>query len=296
MYCAECGTANPIGAETCEVCGSPLGPSSGNVQCHVCSAPMDEHDRFCRACGQSQSGVGAGRFEPGPSFVDDSSLEVNPSELPPWLRDMTQAASQNGNGHATSSTPVSEPANSIPPWLDSTQAVNGAKHMSPSTAEQARTIPVQRSDEPAESFSLITEDDLPEWLRALGDQEFESDQQSIQPAASVSAFTSPLATVAPTISRAWLSRTRDTESESSETIAADFEPLESGLMSGLKRKTTPQTDELTRLGTTDEVVVVADEAVNAPAKANTVPVRIIVLSVVFVLVVILGYFAVSNFL
>ncbi|HVX29528.1 MAG TPA: zinc-ribbon domain-containing protein, partial [Nitrolancea sp.] len=57
--------------------------------CHACGAPVGETDRFCRTCGQSQSGADAARYEPGPSFVDDSTLQVDPLELPPWLREMT---------------------------------------------------------------------------------------------------------------------------------------------------------------------------------------------------------------
>ncbi len=258
---------------------------------------MDEHDRFCRACGQSRSGAEAGRFEPGPSFVDDSSLEVNSSELPPWLRDMTQSATQNGNGHVASTASVAQQTDSIPSWLDSAQPLNGTNHAAPSIAEPVRPAPPQRHDEPAESFSLITEDDLPEWLRALGDQEFESDQrQTVQPSTNTPVNAPPVATVAPTVSRAWLSRTQDSGSESAEDIAADFEPLEIGSTAGLKRTPPPQTDELTPLGANSQVVAVADEPVSAPAKTNTRQVRLIALSIVFLLVVILGYYALSNIL
>ncbi len=296
MYCAECGTANAIGAETCEVCGSPLGPSTGDMNCHVCGAPVEEHDRFCRACGQSQSGAAAGRFEPGPSFVDDSALEVDPSELPPWLREMTEAASPNANGHEHVHTQATEKSESLPSWLDSTPPANGTNRGATQSAQPAWSAPSQPQMEHAESFSLISEDDLPEWLRALGDQEFDTEQPPVQPAGPISASPHPVATIAPTISRAWLTRARDTEPEPEAEVAADFEPLESGPTAGLKRKTAPQTDELSPLDVDENVQPMTREPVEATAKSNPARVRILMLSVVVLLVVVLGYFAISNFL
>lgn len=296
MYCAECGTANPIGAETCEVCGSPLGPSSGEKSCHVCGAPIDVHDRFCRACGQSQSGADAGRFEPGPSFVDDSSLEVEPSELPPWLRDMTQSAAESENGHVAAPAAVAEEGENLPPWLDSAPPANGTNHTAPTSATSAWSKPTHPEDEPAESFSLISEDDLPEWLRALGDQEFDGEQSAVQPAAHTPVNNVVATAIAPTVSRAWLSRSRGAESETAEEIAADFAPLESGPVVEPKREPAPQTDDLTLPAVEEPVAVEPEAAVEAPAQSDTRRVRIIMLSVVVLLVVILGYYAVSNFL
>jgi RNA polymerase subunit RPABC4/transcription elongation factor Spt4 len=299
VYCAECGTANPIGAETCEVCGSPLGPSSGDLSCHVCGAPMEEHDRFCRACGQSQSGSEAGRFEPGPSFVDDSALEVNTADLPPWLREMTESATNNGNGHVAAAAPAAEQADNLPPWLDSAPQVNGANHKNPTFTEPAWSGPSQQQEDSAAAFSLISEDDLPEWLRALGDQEFEPESQPAQSAPTMQAKPTshaPAATITPTVSRAWLSRSREVESQSTEEIAADFTPLESGPTASLKRTPAPQTDELTLPKTEEPVVAEPQQPSTASEKSNPVRVRLIVFSVVVLLVVILGFFAVSNLL
>ncbi|MGA7670926.1 MAG: zinc ribbon domain-containing protein [Nitrolancea sp.] len=297
MYCAECGTANPIGAETCEVCGSPLGASSGDMNCHVCGAPVEEHDRFCRACGQSQSGAAAGRFEPGPSFVDDSALQVDPTELPPWLRDMTVSASQNGNGHETIHAPASDASDNLPPWLDSAPPANGTGRGAPQMSQPSWSAPAQPHVESAETFSLISEDDLPEWLRALGDQEFETEQPPIQTASPISASPQPVATIAPTVSRAWLSRSRDIEPQpEEEDVAGDFEPLESGPTAGLKRKTAPQTDELSPLDVDESVQPMNREPDQEPSKSNPARVRVLMFSIVVLLVVVLGYFAISNFL
>jgi hypothetical protein len=212
---------------------------------------------------------------------------------------MTQSAVQNENGHVdASTTTVVEKVDHLPSWLDSESTMNGASHTAPSLAEPAWSNPSQPTDESAESFSLISEDDLPEWLRALGDQEFEPEEQSVisAPIRSMSAL--PVSSVAPTISRAWLSRPRDAQSESTEELASDFSPLESGPTAGLKSQPTPkrQTDELTPLEEDKQVVAVADEPSVAPAAPENQRVRLLVLSIVILLVVILGYFAVTNFL
>ncbi len=296
MYCAECGTANSIGAETCEVCGSPLGPSSGEKTCHACGAPINDNDRFCRSCGQSQSGADAGRFEAGPSFVDDSNLEIDPGELPPWLREMTIAKTQKENGHLAASAAVVEQSESLPSWMDSTTNGNGTGRRPAPYAPTASSGPSAPVDEPAESFSLISEDDLPEWLRALGDQEFEETTPSPVPVSSRSATPQNVATSTPTISRAWLSRPREVGTESTGDVAADFAPLETGPTANLTRRQTPQTDELS-LGQTE----IHEEAtprvvVEESDQTNNRRMRWVMLSVVLLLVVILGVFAVSNLL
>lgn len=296
MYCAECGTANQAGAETCEVCGSPLGPSTGGMNCHVCGAPVDEHDRFCRACGQSQSGADAGRFEPGPSFVDDSNLEANPAELPPWLREMTESSAQVKNGHVTNTpTSVAEHGDSLPPWLDSAGPTNGSSESFPASSQPSWSAPAQPAVESAESFSLISEDDLPEWLRALGDQEIETEEPVAHPLPTSQSPQALASTSAPTISRAWLSRSRDTAVETVDEVAADFEPLESGPTVAPKRRTAPQTDELTPFEMQEEEVApaIVNEAqqIERPTSSR---VRVLMLSIVIILVVILAYFAVSN--
>src|SRR5579884_48460 len=125
VYCGECGTENQSGAQTCEVCGSPLQPGTGPLTCQVCGSPANEHDRFCRACGSTLSG-GATRYDPGPSFVDDVPLEYNPGDLPPWLREMVDSAGSTARielsaaGGTAAGAPVAAATmaeEAIPSWL-----------------------------------------------------------------------------------------------------------------------------------------------------------------------------------
>ena len=299
MYCAECGTANSTGAETCEICGSPLGLSTGDHSCHVCGAPMSETDRFCRACGQSQSGAAAGRYEPGPSFVDDSSLQVDPFELPPWLREMTSSVAGGPDGFPSAPTSTVAQNDGLPPWFDAASTGNGAENSSASQPSPGWSKPASRpNDESMAEFSLISEDDLPEWLRALGDQEFDLEPTPITPTNGTTASVPPPpALVTPTVSRAWLSRPRTIENETAEEVASDFVPIESSAAAEPARKPTSAPNVAAPPGDSTESLPVASAAPSvAQALADPRRVRLISLSVIVVIVVIVAFYALLNLL
>jgi len=299
VYCAECGTANSTGAETCEICGSPLGSGSGDLSCHVCGSPMSENDRFCRTCGQSQSGASAGRYEPGPSFVDDSALQADPLELPPWLREMTASAGTVLDAHLNAPTSAVAQSDVLPPWLDAAPPANGTGSVAANQAAVGWSKPAARpNDESMAEFSLISEDDLPEWLRALGDQEFEVDPTPIAPTngATVSAQLPTLIT--PTISRAWLSRPRNVENETAEEVASDFVPIDSNSNATPIQKSATVTNAAAQSIDATESLPVAAAATPAQdaAKSKSNRMRLISLSALVVLVVILLFLVLSNLL
>lgn len=301
MYCAECGTANATGAETCEICGSPLGPASGDRMCHACGAPVSETDRFCRTCGQSQSGAEAARYEPGPSFIDDSTLQADPLELPPWLREMTPSDFGGVDGFPGTAAASVAQSDTLPPWLDAAPPANGSsdsvghQHSAPWPAPEDRA-----NDEQAASFSLISEDDLPEWLRALGDQEIEAEPAPPRLTTTNGASSSapPATLVAPTISRAWLSRPRAVEHETVDEVAADFVPVEASA------RPEPARAMPTPAGTPAEPVVAAPETpattVSTPSVESAKPaprgMRLVLLSAIVVVIVILAFYLLSSVL
>jgi hypothetical protein len=79
-------------------------------------------------------------------------------------------------------------------------------------------------------------------------------------------------------------------------MAADFAPLEAGPVASLTRRAAPQTDELPPLSVDDQLPVETPVAAAATAPSDTRRVRMIMLSVVVLLVVILGVYAVTNLL
>lgn len=225
MYCSECGTENQSGAQTCEVCGSPLEARVGSRTCQVCGSSAGDHDRFCSSCGTALSAE-TPHYEPGPSFVDDLPLDVDPAELPPWLRDMVQSATPGEvPATVTAATAVEE---GIPDWLRSPRPAP-AGSAAPAPPPELTPAPTPPTPAVESSFSFLTEDDLPEWLRALGDEIAEPELTTSQPApvATVASVAPAPAAAArpPSVSRAWLARPRSVETAASTQAAEEFAPL-----------------------------------------------------------------------
>lgn len=302
MYCAECGTANSTGAETCEICGSPLGPASGDRICHACGAPVGETDRFCRTCGQSQSGAEAARYEPGPSFVDDSTLQVDPLELPPWLREMTPSDFGTADGFPGAAAASVAQSDALPPWLDAAPPANGStdslthEASAPWPSSESRT-----SGEQDTSFSLISEDDLPEWLRALGDQEIESEPAPpplVTTTNGANHSAPPPTLMAPTISRAWLSRPRAVQDETAEEVAADFVPVEASARPEPIQAAIPPTAAPTApvMAAPEKPATTVSPPPSESAKPAPRGMRLVLLSAIVVVIVIVAFYLLSSVL
>lgn len=155
------------------------------------------------------------RYEPGPSFVDDEDLEVDPADLPPWLRDMTQTPPE---GVAATSVVPSEEA--LPEWLRAARS-DGPSTDGPASAE--RSAPPAAA--PAQDFSLIGEEDLPEWLRALSDDDAPSEPSTAPEPVQGSSPTPPVSVTVPTVSRAWLARPRAVDESDAASARQEFAPL-----------------------------------------------------------------------
>lgn len=224
MYCAQCGTSNQPGGETCELCGAPLSPRSGPDECPSCHAPVSTYDRFCQGCGAPLGTVDASQhFEPGPSFVDDQALLVNPSELPPWLRDLAAASPP-----PAPQAPAAEPDEKLPDWLRATRS--SAHEPLPADPEPPleEVTPVEALPL-GDEFSLIGDEDLPEWLRALGDEE-PAMSAAPGPDASGPRSAAPAAVLdVPSVSRAWLTTPRAIDPNLDAAARPDFFPAEAAV-------------------------------------------------------------------
>ncbi|HVX28990.1 MAG TPA: hypothetical protein VHA53_00815, partial [Nitrolancea sp.] len=194
-------------------------------------------------------------------------------------------------------------SDALPPWLDAAPPMNGSADSPAQEAPSSWPGAANRSnDDSAATFSLISEDDLPEWLRALGDQELEAEPAPAPTAPSmpngVSHGAPPPTLVAPTISRAWLSRPRAVEHESVDDVAADFVPIEATIRPEPVRVATPAA------GTAPEPVAAAPKTpattVSPPPVESAKPaprgMRLVLLSAVVVIIVILAFFVLSSVL
>lgn len=281
MYCAQCGTNNPDGGDTCSVCGSPLTPRSGPERCQACDSPVSAFDRYCQHCGATLTQVPESEYTPGPSFTDDEEFDVDTGELPPWLRDLAQVKSE-----------VSEPAPAepalgderLPEWLR-------AVHVSEGEAPEAEPSPVApetaraKNGVSAENFSLIGEDDLPEWLRALGDEETPvrsgPDILTGAPASTPAAVTQ-----VPSVSRAWLARPRAVDADALAAARREFVPLDA------EATTAPETIHV-EASPVAPAVAVAEPPVApvaaGPAEARKRRIRIYILVIALIVLALLLY-------
>lgn len=303
MYCAQCGTANQDGAETCEVCGSPLAAGAGTLNCYACGSPVGEHDRFCSACGATQSAPLARAYSPGPSFNDDSDLQVDMADLPPWLQDFAKTTIDVSQ---MPSAPVASAAgnNSLPSWLSDDSNDNGSDMSRDTSPPTLANRPVERADSSPQNsgvndtFSLISEDDLPEWLRALGDEEFGA-TAPVEPAPApdvTTPLTRQFTTDIPTVSRAWLTQPRTRPSTGQEVTHSDFAPLQAPAPRDEPR---PAVQETAQLRTAEPAVTrpsvpTAAAAPEASAQERKRRTRLLILALAVLVLLVLVVFVFSQ--
>jgi hypothetical protein len=230
------------------------------------------------------------------------ALQVDPLELPPWLREMTPSDIGGADGFPGMAASSVAQSDALPPWLDAAPPMNGSTDSAAHPSSTPWPAAEDRSnDDQAASFSLISEDDLPEWLRALGDQEVEAEPAPprITTTNGASHSAPPTTLVAPTISRAWLSRPRAVEHETVDEVAADFVPIEASA-----RPETARAATQAATGIPAEPVMVAPEmpatTVSPPPVESAKPaprgMRLVLLSAIVVIIVILAFFLLSSVL
>ena len=230
VYCAQCGTANQPGEETCQVCGSPLGRATGERRCATCGAPMNEHDRYCRSCGAlAPNEPTTHGYDPGPSFVDDTDLEIDESALPTWLRELAASAPAADSG--TQRRPITAPLHPETGHSPAPEATRPPTAWAPPAPGQPPTETQPPQPEPSvnDTLSLISEDDLPDWLRAIGDEAepIPTPPDDSQPTTPTGPETmaAPSPPPIPSVSRAWLSSS-PARATATDATADDFRPLE----------------------------------------------------------------------
>ena len=130
-----------------------------------------------------QSGDGPQQFPPSPSFQENDRPAVRLVELPAWLQSF---ASSVGEPPELETTP--------PPSTSTEYVVNSANDQKPTPAPSTSAKPASSTTD------FISEDDLPEWLRAIApDDGPDTDVELTMPRDAGSG--EPVAV--PTISRAW---------------------------------------------------------------------------------------------
>ena len=226
MYCGQCGTRNNDEAGTCESCGSPLLISAGARNCESCGGSIGDTDQFCPSCGHPATSTSQ-TYDADDSFDSISADDIQLDELPDWLRDMAGPQDQPGQEGVASGQ--AEP-DDLPAWLQDPEG-GSSPDVSAGPAHSGRSSEIQH--QPAEQFSLVGDEDLPEWLRALGDDESSSEQPPEPASASSSSWSSEpsdsraVATLfdIPPVTRAWLEHGRVPNPEQIAAARQEFEAL-----------------------------------------------------------------------
>jgi hypothetical protein len=180
VRCSQCGTTVPEGEATCPTCGTSVA----------------EIDAYALAAAQVA-------YEPGPSFVDAATLPLDAREMPNWLQEFGASVASDETTKADDANPVAPPSTgeadtTMPRWL--------AEPRPGAPATPVFTDLPWDTDEPGDdatpaSASFISEDDLPEWLRAI------SGDVAAQPehaAASTPAASSNGGFPVPAVVQAWV--------------------------------------------------------------------------------------------
>jgi hypothetical protein len=130
-----------------------------------------------------------GAFEPGDSFSNDSSDQGDAGDLPAWLQNFADVAGEQSGGKPTAApSPNPAPAASTPA----------------PPAQIADTSPGSFGEQPGADAGFFSDDDLPEWLRALSTDAEPAGGDDLVGAAPAMSPASNGALHVPAVSRAWV--------------------------------------------------------------------------------------------
>lgn len=244
MYCGQCGTPNQDEAGHCETCGAPLLITTGSRTCGTCGASLGDHDRFCTTCGASATDAAeSSGYDASDDFGDIDIDDIQLEELPDWLQEMAPSDAPSSDaqvpGMDAQQRPANQPApDDLPDWLrdvpeSGTGPAPGGGPASPTPPADPGPI----AHQPADEFSLVSDEDLPDWLKALSDDDDAADQAPPQQPAPAAQRTAgrqeqqPTRAVAnlyevPAVSRAWLTQARSVDPDQVTAARQEFSPLE----------------------------------------------------------------------
>ncbi len=242
MYCGQCGTPNEEEAGHCETCGAPLLITTGARTCSNCGGSLGDHDRFCTTCGAAASGAEATEtYDAADDFGELEIDDIQLDELPDWLQDMAPSPSPQLEPEPAPEEPhnpaesKSSELDGLPEWLRDSPPAGPASSASPDAPPPPPPATQGGLDhQPADQFSLVTDEDLPDWLKALSDDD--DDLSSASQHAPAQAPTQqpsgePTKAVAnlyevPPVSRAWLTQGRFVDPAQVTAARQEFSPLE----------------------------------------------------------------------
>jgi hypothetical protein len=294
VYCGQCGSENNEEAGTCAVCGAPLLITAGARACQSCGASLGDNDQFCPSCG-------APALEEAPEQVysaEDAFGSIDPDDividdLPEWLREMAPGQETPDETPASDSGPELE---DLPDWLRETDSADQESPDTEHTPTQPQIPPSPSSQgvhhQPAEQFSLVSEDDLPEWLRALGDDE-PAEPSSAEPQATTEETRSvAMIFEVPQVSRAWMSEGRRTDPDVIAAAREEFSSLGATVAVPSRSAETPDSPEPEQDDHDQPTEPIADVGGEVDQEGSRLPIGMIAkVATLIVLLIIVGVLA-----
>jgi hypothetical protein len=314
VYCGQCGTRNQDEAGHCDTCGAPLLITTGARSCGNCGAALGDHDRFCTTCGTAAADAtdSADSYDASDDFGEIDIEDIQLDELPDWLQSMApspQKPSEQPTSAPPSHTGAQPDPDDLPDWLR--DSPGSARHGEPHAGSAKSFTPPPPpspgavSHQPADEFSLVSDEDLPDWLKALSDEDESS--STPPPAQPVAARPSPsrpsgepTRAVAnlyevPAISRAWQTQGRSVNQEQITSARQEFAPLEvvsSVATEQVRRESIWDSEPEQTAEDSEETrpfVVAQEEESSEGAGRGQLIVRIIILALVVIVVLLLAF-------
>jgi hypothetical protein len=239
VYCGQCGTPNHEEYGHCQTCGAPLLITTGARSCANCGASLGDHDRFCTSCGTAASDAqGSQQYDAADDFGELNIDDIQFDELPDWLQSMAPSTPAESEPAPTPSSTDQPSPEDLPDWLRETPATSDPVYPStpgPQSSPPAMPPASERGrldHQPADQFSLVSDEDLPDWLKALSDEDSDTSPPEPQPAQASTSSPSPRTSAVanlfevPPVSRAWLTHGRFVDQDDVTAARQEFMPLE----------------------------------------------------------------------
>lgn len=248
--------------------------------------------------GGMDTGSDERRYDPGPSFIENDRPAVRLAELPAWLQtfassvgDPAEDEPETHSAPATSEEPAGSRAQpqpgeaaSLPDWLQDGES----QHHAPPEPQDS-----------APSF-MITEDDLPDWLRSIPGEATAAPTPPPAPSQDDAGSMSMNGVLeVPPISRAWVTATAERELSDGGSVfalvASQIEPVAAGYTSARgiegssRQATTGSRNDYSKLRG-DEAAGEADEREERAEAGGANRLRIVLLVLLILIIVALLLF------
>jgi hypothetical protein len=180
-------------------------------------------------------------YDASDDFGELNIDDVEFDELPDWLQSMAPSTPAQPEPEPPDHGRDQPTPDDLPDWLREPPADSATIESTSRQTQRDVSTPPSFSEQqsvdhqPADQFSLVSDEDLPDWLKALSDEDDDTSSISAAPStpasrpySSAPSTTTALANLydVPPINRAWSAQGRYVDQEQAATAQREFLPLE----------------------------------------------------------------------